>query len=89
VRAIIFTLLESYLEPVPAASSLSNWNIGKTEDIKFSPLEEAAEVRAEAACAEDAEIDLSTWSYDEGESTIKAAARTMLRRVTVMGCNTS
>jgi hypothetical protein len=82
VRAIVFTLLESYLEPMPATDSPASWNIGKSLDIKFSPLEEAADVRAEAACADDAEIDLSTWSY-VGESELEAAARATLRKVAV------
>jgi hypothetical protein len=33
-----------------------------SSDIPYSPMELAAEVRAEASCADDAEIDLSTWA---------------------------
>eukprot|EP00956_Cyclotella_meneghiniana_P034910 scaffold109326_cov43-Cyclotella_meneghiniana.AAC.1 len=42
-------------------------------DIPYSPMELAAEVRAEASCADDAEIDLSTWALP-GESKKMAAA---------------
>jgi hypothetical protein len=56
--------------------------LGKSRDIPFSPLELAAEVRAEAACADDAEVDLSTWSFG-GETPREAAARVVLRRLAV------
>ncbi len=39
--------------------------VKKSSNILFKPLEERAEVRAEAACPDDAEIDLSTWALPE------------------------
>lgn len=53
-----------------------------TSQIPFSPLEETAEVRAEAACPDDAEIDLSTWALPQ-ETEEQAAARSVLRRFAV------
>ena len=52
-------------------------------DIPYSPMELAAEVRAEASCADDAEIDLSTWALP-GESKKMAAARMKLRNFAVL-----
>ena len=54
----------------------------KSKDIPFSPMEEAAEVRAEASCPDDAEIDLTVWSW-VGESEQSILARNVLRRFAV------
>lgn len=54
----------------------------KSSDIPYSPMELAAEVRAEASCADDAEIDLSTWTLP-GESKRVAEARMKLRNFAV------
>lgn len=45
-------------------------------------MEEAAEVRAEASCPDDAEIDLTVWSW-AGESERSILARNVLRRFAV------
>jgi hypothetical protein len=55
---------------------------GKTDDVLFSPLEEAADVRVAAAQADDAEVDLSQWA-EPGESDRVAKARQVLRRLAV------
>lgn len=82
VRVVAFALLESYMGPVQHEAPEFEAPLLKSKDIPFSTLELAAEVRAEAACADDAEVDLSTWSY-QGETVREAAARMVLRRVAV------
>ena len=56
--------------------------VGKSGDIPFSPLEVSADVRAEAACPDDAEINLAIWA-PEGETSAQAGARVLLRRLAV------
>jgi hypothetical protein len=81
-RAIAFHLLEQLHGLAGLSSTMITIKAGKLEDIPFSPLELAAEVRAEAACPDDAEVDLSTWSY-AGETSKEARARAVLRKVAV------
>lgn len=57
-------------------------HVKKSSNILFKPLEEMAKVRAEAACPDDAEIDLSTWALPEETPEI-TNARTLLRRFAV------
>jgi hypothetical protein len=54
----------------------------KSEDVPFTPLEDLAEVRAEAACPDDAEIDLSTWALPQ-ETPEQFHSRNVLRRFAV------
>lgn len=49
----------------------------KSADIPFTPLEELAEIQAEAACPDDAEIDLSIWAPPQ-ETTAQADAWSIL-----------
>jgi hypothetical protein len=63
IRATAFLLLERLHGPVDLSSSVATIQVGKSDDIIFSPLELTAEVRAEAACPDDAEVELATWSY--------------------------
>jgi len=53
--------------------------VGLTKDVKFSPLEDAAEVRAAAAMGDDREVNLSYWS-EPGESLALAKARELCRK---------
>ena len=55
---------------------------GLSRDVPYSPLELTAEVRAKAACPDDADIDLSTWAAPD-ETQPQADARTCLRRLAV------
>lgn len=66
----------------PETTAIGTKQPVKSVDIPFSPMEQAAEVRAEASCPDDAEIDLSVWSWP-GESELSASARTVLRRFAV------
>ena len=54
----------------------------KSVSIPFTPLEELAEVRAEASCPDDAEIDLSIWASPQ-ETQEQAEACSVLRRFAV------
>jgi hypothetical protein len=65
--------------PVPLVVPIK---AGKSEDIPFSPMEQSAEVRAEAACPDDAEIDTSIWAPND-ETLEQAHARAALRRLAV------
>jgi hypothetical protein len=82
VRAAAFTLLEAWNSSQADASDVVTNKVGKTEDIPFSPLEVSANVRAEAACPDDAEIDLSIWAPDN-ETAEQADARVVIRRLAV------
>jgi hypothetical protein len=84
VRAVAFYfyLLEQSLDPDVLSSPVVTIQAGRSEDIPFSPLELTAEVRAEAACPDDADVELATWSYP-GETVAEVYARTVLRRVAV------
>lgn len=57
--------------------------VKKSSDILFKPLEEMAEVRAEAACPDDSEIDLSTWALPHETPSEIANARSVLPRFAV------
>eukprot|EP00804_Cyclotella_cryptica_P003629 CCRYP_002219-RA/>CCRYP_002219-RA protein AED:0.38 eAED:0.42 QI:0/0/0/1/0.33/0.25/4/0/448 len=54
----------------------------RSADVPFQPLEDLAEVRAKAACPDDAEIDISIWA-GQNETTTQAAAWSVLRRLAV------
>lgn len=82
LRAVSYHLLESYLSPSDVVSSVVTIQAGKSEDIPFSPLETSADVRAEAACPDDAEIDLSIWAPLD-ETPQQASSRVLLRRFAV------
>ena len=83
IRAILFKLLGGK-QTVPTKGGFKHEGlvIGKTKDIPFSPLEKTADVRMEAACADDAEIDLSTWALPN-ETIAQSKARACLRQVAV------
>jgi hypothetical protein len=82
IRATAFLLLEQLHGPVDLSSSVATIQVGKSDDIIFSPLELTAEVRAEAACPDDAEVELATWSYP-GETDEEVQARSVLCRLAV------
>lgn len=77
-----FGLLQQRNTYVESPSNVVPIKAGKSEDIPFSPLEVTAEVRAEAACPDDANIDLSTW-VSPNETSQEADAHMCLRRVAV------
>jgi hypothetical protein len=83
VRAFAFGLLQQRNTYVESPSNVVPIKAGKSEDIPFSPLEVTAEVRAEAACPDDANIDLSTWVSTPTETSQEADAHMCLRRVAV------
>jgi hypothetical protein len=69
---------DSFRTPPPVVTI----KVVKSEDVPFTPLEDLAEVRAEAACPDDAEIDLSTWAL-ENETEEQFLARNVLRHFAV------
>ena len=75
-RAEYFDNLDGTEQLVPSNAAL------RSADVPFKPLEDLAEVRAEAACPDDAEIDLSIWA-DVDETPLQAKARSTLRRFAV------
>jgi hypothetical protein len=79
---VSYHLLESYLSPSDVVSPVVTIQAGKSEDIPFSPLETSADVRAETACPDDAETDLSIWAPLD-ETPEQAGSRVLLRRFTV------
>jgi hypothetical protein len=85
LRLLAHHLLEqqaAHFDQTTKASDVVPIQVKKSKDILFKPLEEMAEVRAEAACPDDAEIDLSTWALPDETPEI-AQARTVLRRFAV------
>ena len=77
--AILLKLHTSIEEPPEAEVQASSR--GFMSNIPFSPLEKKATTRVTAAQADDAEVDLSAWSYPS-ETEVEAQARVMLRRFT-------
>ena len=53
---------------------------GRTSDVPFSPLEDAAEARLKAAQTDDTEVNLAHWA-PPGETNAEARARDVLRRL--------
>ena len=82
MRAVAFTILQSWNSKSVDLSDVVTNKVGKSGDIPFSPLEVSADVRAEAACPDDAEINLAIWA-PEGETSAQAGARVLLRRLAV------
>jgi hypothetical protein len=56
--------------------------VGMSTDVPFSTLEEAALVRAQAACWDDTDIDLSNWAMPD-EAPEQTHSRHILHRFTV------
>lgn len=83
-RLVAYHLLQAELDRVSPleAPNVVTIQAGKSADIPFSPLELQAEVRAQAACPDDADIDLSIWA-GEDETPEVASARSTLRRFAV------
>ena len=81
LRALAFHLLNEFNRDSEAPIVVPI-QVGKSEDIPFSPLELAADVRAEAACPDDAEIDLNTWAIPD-ETPDQQFARIKLRSFAV------
>ncbi len=57
-------------------------NSGLAKDVPFSPLEEKASIRLAAACADDAQIDKSSWAL-ANETPAQALAREHIRSLAV------
>jgi hypothetical protein len=83
IRLVIEHLLQSGIvtDSVSSPCVVTN-QAGMSSDVPFSALEEAAEVRAAAACPDDAEVDVSVWAADD-ETLEQSQARSVLRRFAV------
>ena len=85
IRSFVFTAGDRlHLQAQPAIATMTKLGIdagvGRTQDVPFAALEDAAEARLKAALSDDAEVNLSHWA-PPGETPAEARARVALRRL--------